>query len=597
MEDAPGLDSIDERLTRALRQFAALPGSERFTGVPLGSRLLESAVENFCGSKNEWTAAVPAFRDVRNWVEVHWDAERQTHPPRGTVSTGDKWGNQGEVQLDASTAACKLLLAAAGHGAETVVKYATEFAAHGMIEVRSFYLLKGRPVSNAKPLDDYCILLPYREALQKVTAATPARNLEVDRYWPPESASDVCVLEARSFERRGLRANEFERHASGLLRCGPETLALILGLVWGTGFRMFGNWYSVAGPVAATLPYSNAASARGHGSQATLLMLPGFGQPPMNRPLNDKELAELTAKYAALPEKTQRVMNLALRRLRDSTERVEPEDKVIDFGIALEALFSKGPECIRATVSSRGSWYFSDSPLEREKINTLLKNFYDNRSYIVHGNISKALPRQRQRHENRAALITDVENVVRASLKTMISGGQPQDWEDSKDPKSIRRSPPRAESDIPSVKSDSLSWSLKEQKEIDRALEAVWKPTVDNAPAPPPGANPIAYAGVQREQIERYKQQGIYYIIRIPALLYMAHPKWLERADEPLDDHTRYYCERDVERHFERWRKAAHEKKVHQFELQLEDAAMYLPKRFDFWRNLVSGEPERKEQR
>ena len=189
----------------------------------------------------------------------------------------------------------------------------------------------------------------------------------------------------------------------------------------------------------------------------------------------------------------------------------------------------------------------------------------------------------------------DIENVVRASLKTMIFEGRPRSWEDSKDLKSIRPDPPRAESDIPSVKSDSLSWSLKEQKEIDRALEAVWKPTVDNAPAPPPDSNPMVYGGIQREQIERYKQQGIYYIIRIPALLYMAHPKWLERADEAVDEHTRYYCERDVERHFERWRKAAHEKKAHQFELQLEDAAMYLPKSFNFWRKLVSGESERKE--
>lgn len=92
--------------------------------------------------KNEWLAAVPAFQDVQNWVEVHWDTERQTRPPAGTVSSGDEWGTDGEVQLDAQTAACKLLLAA-GHGAKTIAKYAMEFAAHGMIEVRSFYLLKG----------------------------------------------------------------------------------------------------------------------------------------------------------------------------------------------------------------------------------------------------------------------------------------------------------------------------------------------------------------------------------------------------------------------------------------------------------------------
>ena len=62
--------------------------------------------------RNEWLAAVPAFQDVQNWVEVHWNTERQTQPPAGTVSAGDQLGNQGEVQLDALTATCKLLLAA-----------------------------------------------------------------------------------------------------------------------------------------------------------------------------------------------------------------------------------------------------------------------------------------------------------------------------------------------------------------------------------------------------------------------------------------------------------------------------------------------------
>ena len=146
--------------------------------------------------------------------------------------------------------------------------------------------------------------------------------------------------------------------------------------------------------------------------------------------------------------------------------------------------------------------------------------------------------------------------------------------------------------EIPSVKSDSLSWSLKEQKEIDQALKAVWKPTIDKAPAPPPDANSVCYEGINRKQIEQYKQQGIYYIIRIPALLYMAHPKWLEKAKEPLDDHTRYYCERDVERHMRCWQKAASEKKLHQFVLLLEDATMYLPKHFDFWRKLLPEELE-----
>lgn len=601
MNHAPRLDSIEERLSLALRQFVALPGvGERVIGVPLSGEQLERAVKNMLGKRNEWLAAVPAFLDAQNWVEVHWDVERQTRPPAGTVSTGDEWGNQGEVQLDALAATCKLLLAAGGHATETVANYAMEFAAHGMIEVRSFHLLKGSPVSTATPLDNYCTLLPYGEALQKIKAAAAAPHMAEDLYWPAESADDVCVLEAKNFERRGLAANEFERRVSHLLQSGPETLALILGLVWATGFRVFGSSHDVTEPVAATLPFFRSTSARSVGSQQTLLTLPGFRRPSTARPLNDAELAELTADYAVLSEQTQRVLNLALRRLRDSTERVELEDKVVDVCIALEALFMDDGEerNQRKIISRRGSWYFADTHPERERTRTLLKEFYKHRSIIVHGNTPGTLTQAKedQRRTQLVALLADTEDVVRESLKTMISEGRPLDWEDSTDRKSIRRDPPRTETEIPSVKSDSLSWSLKEQKEIDQALEAVWKPTVDNAPAPLPDSSLVCHQGVDRQQIAQYRRQGVYYIIRIPALLYMAHPKWIERASEPLDDHTRYYCEKDVDRHMQRWQKAASEKKIRQFELPLEDATMYLPANLDFWRTFLSEDPVQGEQ-
>ena len=47
MKHTPSRDSIEERLSRALRQFAALPGiGEQIIGTPLGSGKLERAVKN-----------------------------------------------------------------------------------------------------------------------------------------------------------------------------------------------------------------------------------------------------------------------------------------------------------------------------------------------------------------------------------------------------------------------------------------------------------------------------------------------------------------------------------------------------------------------
>ncbi len=592
MNEVLSIHSIEDGLSRALQQFISLPGiGEQNISDSLSSLYLKKAVNILLEEKHTWLTAVPAFHDLQKWVEVYWNAERQTHPPAGTISTGDKQGNQGEVQLDALSATCKLLLAAVVHGTETVTKHALEFAEHGMIEVRSIYLLNGLSISNKKPLDDYCALVLYEEAMRKVSDYPwPPRSNE-DLQWPPGVADCMCALEVTSFERRGVESSEFERYVSPLLRCGFETLELILGLVWGTGFRMFRSWNGIPESVAATLPFFHTTLSGGGVSQQTLLAMPGFTRPASNRPLNDAELVELTGKYATLPKQTQRVLNLALRRLRDSTERIGVEDKVIDLCIALEDLFMESGEFRdqRKIIAGRGSWHFADSLLERDQTRKDLKAFYQHRSDIVHGVTTRNLAPSVE--DQRRDLLAKVDDVVRASLKTMIAQGRPSDWEKSKDFKAIRHSPPRAKTKIPSVKSDSLSWSVQEQEEIDQALEAVWKPTVDNAPTPLLGAGITYHQGVNREQIEQYRQQGIAYIIRIPAILYMAHPKWTERADDPLDDHTRYYCERDVKRHMQRWQKAADEKRLHQFELPLEDATMYLPINFGAWRVILAEEP------
>ena len=180
-----------------------------------------------------------------------------------------------------------------------------------------------------------------------------------------------------------------------------------------------------------------------------------------------------------------------------------------------------------------------------------------------------------------------VEDVVRASVKAMISEGPPPDWEDSKDLRSIRHDPPRSETDIPSVRSESLSWTISEQKQIDQALEAVWKREIDAAPALSPNAEVVVHHGINAEAIEQWREQGIPYVISVPIRLYMAHPKWPQREGDPVDERTKYYCEKDVERHLRRWQLAADEKRMHRFELSLEDPAMYLPERFDMWRRIL----------
>ena len=56
---------------------------------------------------------------------------------------------------------------------------------------------------------------------------------------------------------------------------------------------------------------------------------------------------------------------------------------------------------------------------------------------------------------------------------------------------------------------------------------------------------------------------------------------------DPLDERTKYYCEKDVERHLRSWRSAAAEKRMRIFELPLDNPTMYLPERFDMWRTIL----------
>ena len=382
----------------------------------------------------------------------------------------------------------------------------------------------------------------------------------------------MCALETRSFERRGLDAGDFERRVSPLLQPIPAishfeyghpilTLAAILGLTWGNGLRVFGNWHAVAEPVAATLPFFRTTSGGGGGSSHILLPLLDSQRTSTARPINRAELVELLGKYAALPEKTQHVLNLALRRLRDSTEIKEIEDKVIDICVALEALFMEEGEEYRhkKRVSRRASWHFADSHSEREQVRTLLKEFYRYRERIVHGRVPE-IPTPDQ-EERRVAQLADVENVVRASLKTMIAEGRPQDWEDSRDPKVIRHNPPRAETEIPSVKSDSLSWSVADRKQIDSDLRNIWMNYVDSRLPISPRDVMNFHEGILPEEINWLREQD--YLpgeAKVLIQLYEAHPKWPKQEGGPVDERTKYYCESDVKAHILEWELATAEK-------------------------------------
>ena len=247
-------------------------------------------------TKEFWRAGGSGFRLLQEWVEAHWNPEDEEQAPSGTVATGEDWGWQGEPQLDAVAATRKLIAAAQLYGREEAAKYAAEFATHGMIEVDRVFLLKGPPIETWQPLDEYCSLLPYGEALRKIEAESDPGDLRCE--WPERDAENVCALDCRYFESGFSGRNRFRQYTSSLLKDGPEALALLLGLVWGTGFRSFGNWRAVPKAAEAALPYRHGPWGSGAGSRRVSLPIKGYGPFREMRPLAVSELHRLVPKLS-----------------------------------------------------------------------------------------------------------------------------------------------------------------------------------------------------------------------------------------------------------------------------------------------------------
>ena len=539
------------------------------------SRLREQCLAD----SSVWQCYGPGFDLLSDWVRSHWEAPVEVRPPQGTVAIAPYvHGFERGEQLNVVDATRKLVVAAAIYGANRVGRYAAEFTTHGLIETRQVWLLKGIGIRRPRALNEYCTLLPYdtmraRLREDKDTFRTP------DGAWP--QAESVCALEVRRFEDRDLDDREGTVYASPLARHGGEHLALLLSLVWGYGLSMFWGRTYVPSVLAATLPLGELGMGGGSGIiRREELAIHGFALSGRKRPLETSELGRLAHAYSALGETTQRRLQIAMRRLRDGMLRTRAEDSVIDQAIALEALFGERGERRGFTriLSSRASWYYADSRRERDEIRKLLQEFHPLRSRIVHGGEVADLETTPI-----ASKLLNVRRVLQASIKSMVVDDRPSSWDSARGDLSIRRDPPRAKTDIPSDKADSLSWSVQEQDMIDRQLEGVWKATIANlADQHATTRSTAVHHGWKLPDVERCQARDIPYVILHPARLYAAHPKWPKRSSDALDDRTTYYCEKDVERHLQAWRDAALAKGINCFMLQ-NDAELYHPGNRDRW--------------
>lgn len=92
------------------------------------------------------------------------------------------------------------------------------------------------------------------------------------------------------------------------------------------------------------------------------------------------DLAQLTARSGI------RGLQLALRRWRESADRIRDDDQFVNYWIAFEALFMPDSEKkIKETVSRRASRYTGADPTAQAAIREQLRESYRRRSELVHG--------------------------------------------------------------------------------------------------------------------------------------------------------------------------------------------------------------------
>jgi hypothetical protein len=316
-------------------------------------------------------------------------------------------------------------------------KKATADANHFVWELYLLPLLER--CSEAKCDDVYIPLERYLSAGQVSWTVTWQEVAPLPGFaaqsWPVELPNGVTIRELKAAERQHL-----------VRMIGP-ILVVVHGLV-DANFAM--SWWQ---PVANALPSPPRTADNDFDTVVTALRLlkagavwynvrshspghPAFGSNPALGTASwapnvgvrgaryealeqdVQALRDLVSSFVSVPPREQ--VRLALRRFDAAYERTRPEDKLIDYWVALEALFLKRSEQQESTYKAalRIARFLGESPGQRVELFETMKKSYNARSRVVHGG-----PPPR----DIADTTTFTEEVLRKALRSSVLSGSGPD--------------------------------------------------------------------------------------------------------------------------------------------------------------------------
>jgi len=144
-----------------------------------------------------------------------------------------------------------------------------------------------------------------------------------------------------------------------------------------------------------------------------------------NYELNNSEIPNFLnfwKDFASLDQKKYRFLDIATERFYLSQERIrQPEDKLIDIMIGLEALYLRDNKELSYKLSTRAAFMLEKNPGKRKKIFALVKKAYGIRSDIVHGSKLKKEISVDGTKMNIYQLADESEEVLRSSIHLFIN--------------------------------------------------------------------------------------------------------------------------------------------------------------------------------